>query len=117
MPDSKYGRIFTEQDVKELIGWAYAHGRDIGNIEDAGGELDNWIMAAADDGTPMTFPDDEPVFVLRGKDKAAATTIGSYADECEALGSPAAHVSAVQHAGGAMLAWQAQHPEHVKVPD
>lgn len=61
--------------------------------------------------------DDEPIFVLRGQDACAIRTMEAWITEAERLGADAAKVRGVAEQAGAMLAWQVQHPERVKVPD
>lgn len=63
------------------------------------------------------FIEDEPVFLLRGRDVVAVATVRHYAQTCERHGSPKAHVESVLEAADAMAAWQKENPDVVKLPD
>ena len=63
-------------------------------------------------GTPI--PDDEPVFVLRAKDRNAVYAIMHYRSSC--LGNPE-HYQAVDSRVGDFLQFAAEHPLRMKYPD
>ena len=60
--------------------------------------------------------DDEPVFVLRAQDQAAANTVRDWAVRAKALGSPAEKVIQAFDDARAMDAWRNAHGGG-KVPD
>jgi hypothetical protein len=61
-------------------------------------------------------PDPMPVFVLKGKDALAPFVIADYRRECERHGLTE-QATQVLLALREMNAWQARHPELVKLPD
>lgn len=63
------------------------------------------------------IPGDEPIFILRARDIAAAQTIADYAARCEAVGSPQDHVDAAQEVHAAFRDWAYAYPDRMKVPD
>lgn len=105
MTDPKYGRLFTEADVRRLIA-------------EAGGPPDNAdadALLAEFDGT---FPPDEPLFLLRGQDALAPDVLlvhGKWIVGTDRV--LANHRRAAWAAADGMREWQAQHPDRVKVPD
>lgn len=119
---SKYGRLFTEEDafqlVWEALGGSMAgvtHDRARGSFARALRELD-----ACDREYGLTFPADEPLFLLRGQDKAVLDALiggQDYEDACVDAGASREHLAAVQAAADEITAWQRAHPDRVKVPD
>lgn len=81
------------------------------------------------------FPEDEPIFVLRGKDILAPAAVEAYANLLRAASSGvyggadgeqsgdewAAELNGmaqqVSNVAAEMIAWQASHPARVKLPD
>lgn len=63
------------------------------------------------------LPPDEPVFVLRGQDRATPNTIRRWAIEAEAIGADRETVAEAEHVAGLIEAWQQANPDRVKVPD
>jgi hypothetical protein len=63
------------------------------------------------------IPADEPVIVIRAKDKLAAIVIGMYADLCMVAGLSDEHQGAVAATTRRFLDWQEAHPGQVKLPD
>ena len=61
------------------------------------------------------IPDDEPVFLLRGQDVLAPSTLKYWADKLEAAGGDSNMVQIVRDHAQAMYRWQAKHK--VKLPD
>lgn len=112
MADSKYGRLFTEKDVDEIVNIATS-AATLGNV--LSGE--DCVLTFEQEQGPLTFSEDEPLFLVRGKDKAAWETLIKYIEECERLGSPDEHIRAAQHAAGKLMAWQQINNPVVKVPD
>lgn len=109
MPDEKFGCLFTETDVEELI--------NIATGAATSGEVLNLKDCLNNVGRPMTFPADEPLFVLRGKDAAAYVGIGAYIDEAERIGASPEFLRRLAHSGGQFLAWQMLHKDRTKTPD
>lgn len=60
------------------------------------------------------IPSDEPVFILRAKDRNAVQAIMHYRSLC--LGNPE-HYQAVDARVGDFLEFAANHPERMKYPD
>lgn len=58
---------------------------------------------------------DEPVFILRATDRQAPGTVEDYAFRCEAAGCDKHHVRSAVERAEHMRAWQAMHPNLVKV--
>ena len=63
------------------------------------------------------IPDDEPVFILRGKDAAAVATLMFYLSEAKKAGSPVEHLQAVQKRIDQFQGFAGKNPERVKSPD
>jgi hypothetical protein len=130
MSEGKYGRLFTEDDVLRIMRYG-----------DPGSWADTLAMFDSGERGPLTFPADEPLFLLRGKDKAAAEAI-ALPDDLDAGAGPERsyyeaafkarldaglvtldseqddpHLRAVQAAADAMREWQAANPDRVKAPD
>jgi hypothetical protein len=99
--DSKYGPLYTLDDVK-LISQA------LGPVEDAIERLHAQGL--------LTFPADEPLFVLRGNNRAHSTALAFLSEllENRESGEQADHVLA---ASNEMHIWQAANPDRVKTPD
>ena len=121
--DSKYGRLFTEGDVDMLVaamGFADMPEHVVPLRRRAERRL-------AEEGFELRFPTDEPLFLLRGQDKAATEAIGnvietpessrSYLQACRAVGAHNDHLAAVNSASAEFETWQQQNPDRVKVPD
>lgn len=125
---SKYGRLFTEEDafqlVWEALGGSMAgvtHDRARGSFARALRDLD-----ACDREYGLTFPADEPLFLLRGQDKAAPTAIRDnhppgytrdYFTAAHEAGADLPHLDAIKAAAVEMREWQRANPDRVKAPD
>lgn len=59
----------------------------------------------------------EPVFVLRAKDKAAVKAIQAYQAECRRLECDNSHIEDVQSILEEFALWRANNMEQVKKPD
>ena len=111
--DAKYGRLYTQADVVAIL-------RMVSALRDDGGSdgmSDAQLAALIPE---PTFPADEPLFLLRGQDKAAPGAIAegrNYLDECSHLFAPVEHLHAVSEAHEGLVRWQAANPERIKVPD
>lgn len=116
MADSKYGRIFTEADVKNILAAGIRAGIEFENNEPTvDGHHDFDVDAVYEGiGMPTKFPEDEPVFVLRGQDPVAVETIRDYAARTNAVGSPAEHVAAVVNALAVFNEFKINNPDRIK---
>lgn len=63
--------------------------------------------------TGEPIPADEPIFIMRAKDRRASATIANYAARCKDHD----HVLAVEARVGEFDAFAAQHPDRMKEPD
>lgn len=67
------------------------------------------------------FPEDEPVFVLRAKDKMLVPLLHEYRRLCEEAGSPARHLNNIDAACRQVEEWQAKNytqiPQSAPVDD
>jgi hypothetical protein len=104
--EGKYGRLFTEDDLRLILRRELACGEAV---------IDRMIQEAERIGTK--FPADEPVFVLRGRDLAARVAVEDYGATARNLGAPTAHVGDVARAAAAFRRFSIEHPDRMKVPD
>jgi hypothetical protein len=116
MSDAKYGRLFTERDVQQLVNVARLEGAPtmVGEI------IADWDRNGGL--RRLTFAPDEPLFLLRGQDERARSALNAYLDECETdrddMETPTgAFRQAVDEAVADFKAWQEANPERLKVPD
>lgn len=117
--EAKYGRLFTEGDVKRMLEMAVLEGAPPAEEQIAAHEEKGWL----------TFPADEPLFLLRGQDECAPDAIATgaraggerypidYVQSCLNRRSPGEHIQAVWQAAADMRDWQKANPERVKVAD
>lgn len=63
------------------------------------------------------IPDDEPVFILRGKDLTAATSIASWLETAALAGTNPEKLEAARGHLDAFLRFQKDNPERCKFPD
>lgn len=116
MSESKYGRLFTERDVERIIAEALIRQHTQEKVRLAG-------MLEHLRPEELTFPADEPLFLLRGQDRLAADAVSRYVQGClfylDRVGPPVTveHVGSASEAYQAMVRWQAANPDRVKVPD
>jgi hypothetical protein len=100
MPDAKYGRLFTEADVRKLAA------RWLGNRA-MGPDIMVETLDDLERTGELTFPADEPLFLLRGSD-------GLWAPFSTSDGSDDPVRCSLEQA---LSAWQAANPDRVKAPD
>ena len=62
------------------------------------------------------IPDDEPVFLLRGQDAAAATAVRAYADQNDRFGGDPEISKSARDQAVAMDAWQPSRPATLNAP-
>jgi len=60
---------------------------------------------------------DEPVFVIRAKDKSAPAAIRAYANVAREAGADDSHVRAARAVAAGFEEWQHRNPALVKCPD
>ena len=117
MSDAKYGRLYTEADVRRLLDIADSTSpRALPSFEQL-----------VSDAEPLRFPEDEPLFLLRGQDAVAPRAVDAYVRRCaggvltgdgSGLNHPGlAHIDGAHRAYRALRDWQTEHPDRVKVPD
>lgn len=107
MPDSKYGRIFTESDVQKLLQLATGE-------EDF--DLAGHLATADEMGISFKFPEDEPMFVLRARDKRALGAIRFYADHQNPR-APQNHIDGIDKALDAFEHYRHWQSNKMKDPD
>ncbi len=61
-------------------------------------------------------PSDEPLFVLRAKDRNALATLRKYLDICQTDGCPQDHIDGILNRIDDFLTFAAGHPERMKQP-
>lgn len=63
------------------------------------------------------IPEDEPLFIVRGKDRLAPALIEKYANLAEDYGASEEFVNEIWSLYWEMKDWQHAHPDRIKVPD
>jgi|SRR5579862_6208109 len=116
MADRKYGRLYTEEDMRKLAA------RWLGDRE-MGPDIMVETLSDLDREGAFTFPADEPLFLLRASDHFAPFAVQDYvkmlSDEQEGDGEPVdrAQYERAQEVLAEMYAWRREHPDRVKEPD
>lgn len=105
MADSKYQRLFTEEDMIAFVETCLE--ADVENENETREQLDKF------DGK---FPRDEPLFLLRGQDKFALPTIEEYGFEVSDS-SNKEFVAGVDVAQAEFEKFAKDNPDRVKIPD
>jgi hypothetical protein len=123
--ESKYGRLFTAEDVEKILLHTEA-AADVTAAHEVRRAAELWLDRHAEkrDGEGretryrLTFPPDEPLFLLRGSDEAMPRVMrAGFADGIrngalptdQAIEEELAEIRAVED-------WQAEHPDRVKLP-
>lgn len=108
MADVKYGRVYTEADIRKLGEMLF-------------GEQSQSVLAEAlrdlEHVGAFTIPANEPTFLIRGKNKAACAAISHYYDVARTVGASDEHLRGVIHSAAEFASWQARNYELVKIPD
>lgn len=114
MADSKYGRIFTEQDAVAIALYVVGWTRSAESEEAIPSESDivKWL-----ENFEGHFPSNEPIFVLRGQDRLALGTIRNYETLAQSRRTPIAHRVGVGQAVRAFDNFRVEHPDRIKDPD
>lgn len=63
------------------------------------------------------IPEDEPVFIIRAKDKISLEVIEAYSFHAALESCPEEFVKSIDAVGLEFEQWQAEHEELVKLPD
>jgi len=74
-------------------------------------KVDNGVLVNRQSGEAV--PDDEPIFILRARDKKAAELLFGYAEKC----LDKTHREAVRIRAHQFLNWAEKHPDRMKEPD
>ena len=73
------------------------------------------VTVEIEPGNPLG--ENEPVFILRGRDALAGEAIQKYADICSSAGAAPEHIASVRRVGHNLERWQDENPDLVKEPD
>lgn len=85
--------------------------------------MGDWVMGVHDtDKYPeikslLGIPEDEPIFIIRAKDKVAVDAIQTYGVLAFAVGASQEFVDGVNTCAAQFQVWQNEHTDIVKVPD
>lgn len=63
------------------------------------------------------IPDDEPVFIIRGKDRLASRTVRYWIEEARNFGVKAEKLARAEEHLMDILNFKKEHPERMKIPD
>jgi len=113
-PTTPYGRLFTEADV-DLILMQASRLRSRGRDLSCKFVVETMEGSQASPAPTLTFPADEPLFLLRGSDSNALEGLRHYSESFNYLDQKE-HVDAVEDEMISMRRWQEAHPDRVKVP-
>jgi hypothetical protein len=111
MADNKYGRLFTTSDVEKMLEFLQRHDDDTMHVT-----LQDILVPMDEAGTRFKFDPDEPVFVLRGRDRRAEAAVRFYGMH-QAPSAPINHLEGIQRAVTAFNSFATLHPELMKDPD
>lgn len=107
MSDIKYGRIFTEEELR-------------GALAQVTGNTD-WSDASITDVAAVVerprLSVDEPVFVIRAQDLASLPTIINYATNAANAGAGDELLQGVSDTASDFALWQEDNKDRLKVPD
>lgn len=127
--DANYGRLFTLHDVRllmhltakqttEQLGKVIHGGRFDGPTtgEEAIAVLKELLADTTAEGR-LTFPVDEPLFLLRASDPASIPALRGYAIGCGEAGIPFGRaIEDLLPAFGKMADWQRENPDRIHIP-
>lgn len=110
MSDTKYGRLFTEDDVKTLLRV------NLNAVHDDVSYSDEHVQQRIDnfDGK---FPQDEPLFLVRAQDQLAADLIQEYYYAVMDANCSAGHIEAVNSVHSSFQKFADDNPDKMKRPD
>lgn len=115
MADTKYGQLFTKQDLGEFV-------EALERLQNEHATLGRYpedviVDKVLAEMRGFRLPPAEPLFVLRAQDKAATDTIDHYWTLCEREGSPEAHLDAISLAYSEFTQFSTDNPDRMKVAD
>jgi len=113
--DNKYGRIFTQDDVRMILE-RYDPEFSDGEFGDSDENLADLLRDMDASGVRFKFEPDEPLFVFRGHDKRAAGGIRHYRDH-QSPNAPRNHVYAIEAALRAFDDYRQANPGKMREPD
>ena len=113
--DNKYGHIFTEGDVLKILEYVVKEA-DLATPESASEEAANWFTDVMEEDIRFKFPAEEPLFILRGRDRRAIGAVMHYRDH-QASNAPDNHVEAIQRAFTAFDTYREENPGQMREPD
>jgi len=117
MADNKYGRVFTTSDVETILEAVFRKDAPDEWWDDHGSPQFDIILEDLDDmNARFKFDPDEPLFILRGRDKRAAGPIKHYQDH-QARTAPNNHMAAIGKALQAFTDYRNANAEKMKEPD
>lgn len=107
--DNKYGRLFTESDVHKIIRHAVA-----GQTSDPAMVFERM----KEHSETFTFPEDEPLFLLRAQDSESGAGLYGYREAMEYHSDeiPEPHREGVHDAINRWEQWQKDNNDRVKLP-
>lgn len=110
MSDGKYGRLFTEEDVRNI-----AVNASSGDVTDS--DIDTAIESLDAKGE-LKFPADEPLMLFRAQDRLAIGAVRAYETLCLASKHvPEDQKNLVGSTYRQFDAFRAHSPERIKYPD
>lgn len=74
-----------------------------------------FVAVEKEPGNP--FGDNEPIFIIRGRDALAISVIQQYKIMCELGGSPQEHIDSIEKVVDFFESWQELNEDLTKVPD
>lgn len=116
----KYGRLFTEAEVRLLIVKAAADAEMNRHARVRPDEFATGLLREHDENGSAVFPADEPLFLLRASDENAAGALDEYERGLLSWATEPSYDAASDRAAAAVRAfaeWRDAHPDRVKVPD
>lgn len=105
MACNKYGRIFTQDDVYSIV--EHAIEREFEETEDLTLYLEDF---------KGRFDKDEPLFVLRARDKRAIAAVRNYRDNQNPR-APQNHLDGIEKAMSEFEAFRVKNVDKMKEPD
>lgn len=111
--DGKYGRLYTADDVAEIASLVRQYEREDQSLR----RPISVVVADLDAAGRLSFPADEPLFLLRGQDVVTPEAIARYVTEAAIAGASVEHREAAAEAGRYIAGWQHANAERIKVPD
>lgn len=116
--DGKYGRLFTEQDVRKIVRYATISAQTMSPELSSEQVMNDVLDDKISDDFNLTFPKDEPLFLLRAKDKRSLGAVRHYHDLCDrSVGVGVDHLDGVEKSVRQFEEFRADNPDRMKDPD